>query len=168
VVVIDAGPLIFLAKLDALVVLDQAHRVGLVPASVWEEVARPELAFRHPEVAVVERARDEGWLEVVDLTEHERARAEVLASRLSGLHRGELECLALAQGRVLPVCLHERQASRLARTLGVDTIHVIELLFEGTPDPDLLADRVRHFGRLTNLAMTDLDALLESINERRP
>jgi hypothetical protein len=41
------------------------------------------------------------------------------------------------------------------------------LLFAGTSDLDLLERRVRHFARLTNLTMNDLDSLLSLIRERR-
>ncbi len=65
------------------------------------------------------------------------------------------------------VCLHERQAARIARALGVATVHLVEILFAGTPDPDLLERRIRAFARLTNMTMTDLDVLLELIREQR-
>ena len=55
----------------------------------------------------------------------------------------------------------------LARALGVAIVHLVELLFAGTPDRDLLATRIRHFARLTNLTMNDLDLLLHLIRDRR-
>ena len=164
--VLDAGPLIYLAKLDALGVLPAGHRTAVVTPSVWNEVARPALAFRFPEIASIERARDVGWLEVHPLAPSEEALADDLAARLSGLHRGELECLAVASERGWLACFHERQASRLARTMGIEPVHLVELLFKGIADAGRLESCLRRFARLTNLATADLDELMRLITER--
>jgi hypothetical protein len=165
--VLDAGPLIYLAKLDALDAPAIAGWTPVVPPSVYAEAARPELAFRHPEIALIEQAQQDGRLVVVTLDIREAEIAGELAGRSSGLHAGELDALALGRARAWPVCLHERQAARLAGALGVETVHLVEILFGGTEDADVLEDRVRHFARLTNLVMGDLDVLLQLIEGRR-
>ena len=166
-IVLDASPLICMAKLDAFDAISNAGHTAAVPLSVYTEAARPELAFRHPEIATVQRLREESGLDVITLEPSEAAMASDLADRYGGLHAGELDVLALGHARGWPVSLHERQASRLATSLGLATIHVVELLFAGTSDLDLLERRVRHFARLTNLTMNDLDSLLSLIRERR-
>lgn len=166
-VVLDASPLIYLAKLDAFDAIAIAGHAAVVPPSVYAEAARPELAFRHPEIALVERARTDGQLLVVPLEAREMELATDLAGRFGGLHAGELDVLAIGQIRGWPVCLHERQAARLARSAGVANVHLVEVLFAGTPDLDLLETRIRHFARLTNLTIYDLDVLLNLIRERR-
>lgn len=165
--VLDASPLIYLAKLDAFDAVAIAGYAAVVPPSVYAEAARPELAFRHPEIATVERIRTDGQLLVVPLDAPERELATDLAGRYGGLHAGELDVLALGQVRGWTVCFHERQAARLARALGVATVHLVEVLFAGTPDLALLERRIRHFARLTNLTMNDLDMLLNLIREGR-
>ena len=165
--VLDASPLIYLAKLDAFDAVAKAGHTAVVPPSVYAEAARPELAFRHPEIAIVERIRKDGQLLVVPLDEHESELATDLAGRYGGLHAGELDVLALGHARGWTVCFHERQAARLARALGVTTVHLVEVLFAGTPDLDLLERRIRQFARLTNLTMNDTDVLLNLIRERR-
>lgn len=165
--VLDASPLIYLAKLDALDAVGIAGQTAVVPPSVYAEAVRPELAFRHPEIALVERSREDGQLLVVPLEAREMELATELAGRFGGLHAGELDVLAIGQTRGWAVCLHERQAARLARSVGVPAGHLVELLFAGTPDLDLLERRIRHFARLTNLTMNDLDVLLNLIRERR-
>jgi hypothetical protein len=164
--VLDAGPLIYLAKLDALDAPAIAGWTPVMPPSVYAEAARPGLAFRHPEVAVIEQAQQDGRLLVVTLDSREQQLAGEFAGRSSGLHEGELDALALGRARAWPVCLHERQAARLAGAFGVRTVHLVEILFGGTTDPDVLEDRIRHFARLTNLVMSDLDVLLDLIEGR--
>ena len=166
-IVLDASPLIYMVKLDAFDAVSRAGHSAVVPQSVYSEAARPELAFRHPEIGTIQRLREEGELEVIALEPSEATMASDLADRYGGLHAGELDVLALGLARGWTVCLHERQASRLATSLGLATIHVVELLFAGTSDLDLLERRVRHFARLTNLTMNDLDSLLSLIRERR-
>lgn len=166
-VVLDAGPLIYLAKLDALDAIADAGRSAVVPPSVYTEAARPELAFRHPEIAIVEQARVDGRLRIEALDRRETEMAAEFAGRSSGLHAGERDVLALGLSRGWPVCFHERQASHLARAMGAATVHMVELLFEGTRDPDQLSRRVRHFATLTNMTTQDLDTLLTRIEERR-
>jgi hypothetical protein len=51
--------------------------------------------------------------------------------------------------------------------LGVATVHLVELVFEGTPDAHVLERRVRLFAQLTNMRLQDLDVLLNLIGERR-
>jgi len=165
--VLDASPLIYLAELDAFDAVAIAGHIAVVPPSVHAEAARPELAFRHPEVAIIERFRMAGQLLVVSPEPAEMDLATELRGRYGGLHAGELDVLALGQARGWTTCFHERQATRLARALGVATVHLVELLFAGTPALDLLERRIRHFARLTNLTMNDLDVLLELIRERR-
>lgn len=164
--VLDAGPLIYLAKLDALDAPAIAGWTPVMPPSVYAEAARPGLAFRHPEVAVIVQAQQDGRLLVVTLDSREQQLAGEFAGRSSGLHAGELDALALGRARAWPVCLHERQAARLAGAFGVRTVHLVEILFGGTTDPDVLEDRIRHFARLTNLVMSDLDVLLHLIEGR--
>jgi hypothetical protein len=157
--VLDASPLIYLAKLDAFDAVAIAGHTAVVPPSVYAETARPQLAFRHPEIATMERMEADGQLLVVALDAPEAELATNLAGGYGGLHAGELDVLALGQVRGWPVCFHERQAARLSRSLGLATIHVVEVLFAGTPDADLLERRIRHLARLTNLTMNDLDVL---------
>ncbi len=165
--ILDASPVIYLAKLEAFDAVTTAGHIAVVPQSVYSEAARPELAFRHPEIGIIESVRRDGRLQVIALDPSEQDLARDLGDRYGGLHAGELDVLALGQARGWPVTFHERQASRLAKSLGVPSVHLIEILFQGTPDLGLLERRVRQFARLTNLTMNDHDDLLNLIRARR-
>lgn len=165
--VVDASPLIYLAKLEALDVFREAGIHPLVPASVFEETTRPALAFRHPDAFRIEEAVTGGELEVIQTTLAEREAAEALAARIPQMHPGECEVLAMATGRVMPAVLFERRARVIARVLGVELFDLVDLLFDGTRDDDLLESRVREFGHGVNLRLTDLEALIALIQRRR-
>lgn len=64
VVIADAGPLIALARIDALALLPGLFGRVYITATVREEVLPGTAAF--PDAAVLALALQEGWLEVVD------------------------------------------------------------------------------------------------------
>ena len=96
--VLDAGPLIYLAKLDAFDAVEIAGRTAVVPPSVFAEAARPELAFRHPEIATIVRIREEGRLLVPRLDAHESELAADLAGRYGGIGPDAPPCRLAAHG----------------------------------------------------------------------
>jgi hypothetical protein len=163
--VLDAGPLIHLAKLDALDVLD-ADEPALVPPAVLSEVVRPELAYRYPETALLDGAVRSGLLTPAELETGERELVADLAMRVAGLHAGELEVLAIASSRSIAACLHERAAIRLAAAMDIPVVHVMELLFDGTPDTGMLVRRITDFAKMTRLDIDQTTELLRRAGER--
>jgi predicted nucleic acid-binding protein len=165
--VIDASPLIYLAKIEAMEVFDRLGLKGIMTPAVVEETTRPALLFRHPDAAVIEAALRAGTIQATDLEASELSAAEALAARIPALHLGECEVLAVAQERRLQAVLFERRARNVARTIGVQLTDVIELLFRGTPDERELETRIRHLARLTKMRLADYDQLLERLEKRR-
>jgi len=167
VVAVDASPLIYLAKLEALDVFRAASLRPLVPRSVFDETAKPALTYRHPDAIRIEEAARSGHLEVVEATPAESKAADTLAGRIPQMHRGECEVLAVASSRAVPAVIHEGRARTIARILGIELLDVAELLFRGTKDDELLEARIRGFGGLVNLRLGDIEALLELVRQRR-
>jgi predicted nucleic acid-binding protein len=165
--VIDASPLIYLAKIDAMEVFEQLTLTALVTPAVAEETTRPALLYRHEDAAVMEQALRDGRIEAVELGPVELARADDLSARIPALHRGEREVLAVAAERHMPAVLFERRARHVAKMLGVQLMDIAELLFAGTPDDDQLEARIRHLARLTNMRVADYDAFLDRVKTRR-
>jgi predicted nucleic acid-binding protein len=164
--ILDASPLIYLAKLEALDVLEVSTRQAFVTPAVIEEVTRPQLAYRHPDAVVVERAMAAGTLEATEPTAAEQGRAHDIATLVSGLHSAEAEVLAIAISRTIPAVIFERRARRVAASLGASLVDVTELLVAGTRDGSLLEDRVVRFARLVDLRLDDAVALLERVRAR--
>ena len=160
---VDASPLIYLAKLDALDVFVRAGHVPYITPEVERETSRAGLAYRYPDALAIAEAIRDGVLVRIELTDQERRAAGRLATESGGLDAGESEVLAVAEARELPVLLHERRAIRLARSLGLDTWSPIRLLMAGTPDRGLLRDRVLRFARLVQMRFEDVEALMERI-----
>lgn len=163
---VDASPLIYLAKLDALDVFSAAGQAPLVTPEVQRETSRPGLAYRFPDAVLIADALRGGLL-ALTVSDDERRVAERLGVDAGGLDRGESEVLAVAVNRRLPVLLYERRAARLARSLGLDTWSPIRLLVAGTPDREQLRDRLIRFARLVEMRFEDVDELIRSIERRR-
>lgn len=161
--VADSGPIIYLAKLDALDVLREAGYVPFLPPGVVEETSRADMGYRYPDALAIREALRSGTLRALRLTNSEQSMADRLATEIPALGRGERETLAVAMRRRWPGLFYERRASALARTLGVDTVGLVELLFQGTSDPALLERRIRTFAELVYMRPEDRESLLERI-----
>ncbi len=166
-IVLDASPLIYLAKLEALDVLTVATGAALVTPTVLEEVTRPQIAYRHPDAVEVEQAIERGEIGVVTLTQAEHDAAVDMTKRVPGLDPGETEVLAVAISRTIPAVIFERRARRVARALGANLVGVVELLVAGTDDAVLREERIVRFARLVDMRLDDAVELLARIRSRR-
>ena len=162
---VDASPLIYLAKIDALGVFEASGYVPLITKEVERETARPGLAYQHPDSLLIAEAIRSGLLRRTDLSEREKEVAERLLNEAGGIGRGEAEVLAAAMERSLPALLSERRANSLAKSMGIDTRTPIDLIFTGTTQRALLARRVRQFAELVEMRLSDLEALMQRIEE---
>ena len=114
VVVSDAGPLIALAKVDALFVARRLFARLQIPEAVWSECrGKPGDDSRR-----IEQAERNGWLRVVRLT------TEATRKRFPpSLGRGEIEALQLAmETRPSLLIVDDRLARRQAFQLELDYI----------------------------------------------
>lgn len=117
--VVDASPLIFLAKLDRLDLLRQAAEVVCLPRAVAAEIrAKPDMATLALEQAL------QTWLEVRPVDNY--TAVELL---LADLDLGEAEVIALAKIMCAErVVLDDLDARRFARRVGLRPIGTLGLL----------------------------------------
>lgn len=162
ILVLNAGPLIYLSKLDALDVLGRYTRCAIT-SGVEGEVVRPPSAYRFPEIARVEGVIRAGSLEVVSMTTDEEDRTDRLGHEVPGLGRGERETITVAASRGWTAALFDRRAHRIGEANGVTVVGMPGLLFAGTREPDLLERRVRGFANLVNMRLDDLERLLARV-----
>jgi predicted nucleic acid-binding protein len=162
---VDASPLIYLAKLDALDVLAAAGQQPLLTPEVERETARVGLAYVYPDASLIAEALRSGVLRRTELTREEAEGVEGLMAEAGGLDQGEAEVLAVAARRSLPVLLFERRAIRLARSVGLPTWSPLRLLAAGTPNRRLLRQRMLGFARLVDMRFEQLERLLQEIED---
>ncbi len=113
--IMDAGPLILLAKIDALPILPALPFRYIAPANVLRELAAGP-AFGHPPV-------DAPWLEACELRE------PLPAYALTTLDDGEAAAIqaAMEQGIRL-ICLDDLRGRRMAKALGLEVVGLLGLL----------------------------------------
>lgn len=120
ITVADAGPLIHLAAIGRIDLLDRLFERVLVPQAVYHEVVvRGAGLPGSVEVATA------GWVEVASVQ-----RLDLVEALLgSGLHRGESEAIALAVERSSDLLLiDERQGRLTARNMGIPVIGTLGVL----------------------------------------
>ena len=148
-------------------VFDAAGYRAVIPEAVARETTGAGVAYRYPEAAEISRPIGDGGIEIIRPSEAEAEDARRVHAMAVGLHQGESDVLAIGLARGWPVVVTERQASRFARSLGLQVVGFRQLLFEGTPEPDRLEERIRTLAVLTQMRMSDLDRLLAEIERRR-
>ena len=114
-IVMDAGPLILLAKIDALSILEKLNLNFVAPTVVQKELAAGP-RFGHPQVNVPR------------LTIH--AVSEPVPSYIKAtLDDGEAAVIWLALERGFKhVCLDDRRGRRMAKALGLEVVGLLGLL----------------------------------------
>jgi predicted nucleic acid-binding protein len=121
----DASSVIYLAKADPL------HDVGallgalLVPPAVWRETVEAGESWGQLDKARIRSARDQGFLQLVELDPATERRAiEIRRRRRIGF--GECQVLAAARKGSL-VLMDDRRAARVAMSMGISAARTISL-----------------------------------------
>lgn len=163
--VVDTGPLIYLAKIDALDLFtpdDPAH----ITDGVRREALLPQAAYRFPEITAIHAALGGGRIAVVALRPDEKDAVLDLGHRVPGLGLGERESIVVAHARSWSAVLFDRRANRIAESFGVRVAGVVELLFARTQPRAVLETRIRRFASLVDMRTSALEQLLERVRER--
>lgn len=116
--VFDATPLIYLAKVGRLTVVDQLGDPCLIPETVYAEVVDEGLEQGHPDARLVERRVDDGAFGVVTVEE------TPLSSRLEtneNLSAADAAVLACAGARDAIAVMDEAYGREVAATEGITT-----------------------------------------------
>lgn len=128
-IVADASPLIVLAKLGRLRLLNELYEEVVIGPVVKEETIDTGRVVRALGVEQLESATEDGWLRVVRLTTEEQS----LMRRLSGrtrLDQGESESIALASARNLQLIVDDKEARSVATAAGMEHLGTVGVLLE--------------------------------------
>jgi len=110
---INASPLIFLAKLDRISLLNELLTEFRVSDIVWEEVVKKGLDYRYAEAESARRLVNNRIMKV------EKGKAKKLAEKF-GIHTGEASTMLLAKELNFEyVIADDRAAIKVAKVLGL-------------------------------------------------
>lgn len=157
-IIADSGPLISLAIIDRLELLQQLYQQVLVPPAVWEEVTVKGRGM--PGADAVARL---GWLEI------RRPEPQVLQPLSILVDPGEAEVIALAQlVNDSIVLLDDSQARRVAERFDIPRIGTLGVLRRAKKQG--LIDAIRPYIeqlKANNIYMSDrlIEAVLQDVGE---
>jgi predicted nucleic acid-binding protein len=127
-IIADASVLIALAKMRRLDLLHSGHGDVLIGPQVTAETVDAGKRISAQGVERIEKALDDGWLQLARLSPREKSTAHRIVSK-GGLGGGEAESLALAASRKLLVILDDRAARSLAEVMGITFLGTAGMLF---------------------------------------
>lgn len=128
-IVADASVLIALAKMRRLDLLRSVHQSVLIGPQVKAETVDAGKRILAPGVEHIEKALDDGWLQLARLSAKERSTAHSIITK-GGLGAGEAESIALASSRKLTVMLDDKPARAFADVMGITFLGTAGLLFQ--------------------------------------
>ena len=155
----DASPLIYLAKVDALDVFgtgDTGRHRRISPSRGH----RTQAAYRFPEIALIDSAIRRDHIEVVTLGEQEAGVARAFQAEFQDSAAAKPRRWHSRSSEAWPAVLYDRRARRVAQAFGVRVVGIVELLFDRTTDDALLEDRIRRFASLVAMRIEALEELL--------
>lgn len=135
-IIADASVLIALAKMRRLDLLRSVHNGVLISPQVKAETVDAGKRILAPGVEHIEKALDDGWLQVARLSSKERRTAHSIITK-GGLGAGEAESIALASSRKLMVILDDKAARSFAEVMRITYLGTAGLLFQAFVKKDL-------------------------------
>jgi len=118
--IFDATPLIYLAKADRLGVVETLSDPRLVPERVYREVVTEGIEAGYDDARRIERAVDDGYLDVVEVDRDDSGVATRL-DRHAGLSDADVAVLACADARDGVAVMDEAAGRSAAAVEGVET-----------------------------------------------
>jgi uncharacterized protein len=140
-IVIDASVLIALAKMRRLDLLRELYGDVLIGPVVKAETVDAGKRISAPGVQRIEKAIDDGWLQIARLSLKEKKTAQSVVSK-SRLDAGEAESIALASSRKLIVIIDDKEARSFAEAMGVQFCGTAGMLLQGFVKRHLTLDQL--------------------------
>lgn len=147
--VFDATPLIYLAKVDRLTLVQQLEATCVIPRRVYEEVVTTGLEEGYPDARRIERTVDAGQFDVVTVE------ATPLFSRLQtndALSEADVAVLACAGASDGVAVMDETYGRDVAATEGITTRGTAYLVLKLAKEDSISVDEAR----------TVIDAMIEA------
>ncbi len=127
-IVINATPLIYLAKINMLHLLKKKFKTVLISHEVWGEVVDRGKLEGYPDAYLVEEAIKDGWIRVEEINRGEASKV----AKAFKIHTGEAETLLLAKKKNIPILLDQTHARETAKVLKLHprgTIYILRLAY---------------------------------------
>ncbi|MFO7966494.1 MAG: DUF3368 domain-containing protein [Archaeoglobaceae archaeon] len=124
----DATPLIYLAKVNKLHLLEKIDTELIIPQSVFEEVVVKGRELGKPDALIIERLVDKGDFKIEETDAGESEFYNKLREN-ENLSQADVEALFLARKRNCTAIMDEDYARRIAEAEGIHCRGTIYLIF---------------------------------------
>jgi len=126
VVVSNASPLDFLAKIGRLDILKAFTDKVIIPKQVYAEIVERAAAQGFPSANVLQREVDGGWIEMMEPPDDDLM---LQLSRVRGIHLGEAQAIRLAKAEgIKMILMDDRLGADLAEVEGLQPMGTLALL----------------------------------------
>jgi len=169
VVVCDSGPLIYLSRIGQIQLLKKLFGSVLIPTSVYRETVQEAKALRKPGASTTEKAINDGWIRVIDISASEMDLVKKLAENES-IEVGDAEVIFLAKEHSTSLVTNDKWLVKIALSLGTDAFWTTTLILSAVKKKALSKDQGRKALRklvLSGLHLrTDVyEAILSALEE---
>ena len=148
----DAGPLIHLAQIGKLHLLEKLFGGVSVVIEVKREAVDEGIRFGHADARLIMEAVQEGWIMIEDLPKPAVSMVRKLAKD-ENLSQADARTLILARQTQAHVIVDEKILSDLARMFGLQTWNTWTVLLESL--------------RRNHIRFADVDAAITELGEKR-
>ena len=129
-IVSNASPLIYLAKVGSLHLLKKLYREVLLPPAALDEISKGKMRGMADALAIENVIEEpEAWLRVKKLTARQLRTVEALAKTVL-IHRGEAEAIVLAHDLGEPLLMDDRAGRKVAEIYGITCLGTIAVLLD--------------------------------------
>lgn len=126
-IVSDSTPLIYLAKLGHLQLLQDLFFKVSVSTEVMKEIARgKQQGFG--DATTIENAASGGWLKVIGLSAAQRRRLSKLRHIFPDISEADASALVLAKDLKVPICVDDHRAVKAAEMLKLKHIGTLGII----------------------------------------
>ncbi len=125
----NSSPLIALAQIGRLRLLKDLYGTVLIPPAVQVECIDRGRAIGAPDVHEIEKAVQEGWIQLTHLAKNWRTQARRLMQQAQ-IRPGEAEALIVARGKQMALILDDAEARAIARSLNIHHLGTLMVPYE--------------------------------------
>jgi predicted nucleic acid-binding protein len=151
----NAGPLIHLAKANALHILQALYHTILIPDEVKTETVDKGKEKGHPDALQIEKAIQQGWIKTIQV---QLNRDFQKAAKTAGLRDAEAAVIQYAYQNRLTALSDDEPARIFAKTLGVTIRGTLGILIQATKNNILNhQEAMQTLDKLTETMYTSVD-----------
>jgi predicted nucleic acid-binding protein len=159
--------MIALAKIGRLKMLKDLYGTVVISGFVKVESVDRGKELGATDALEIERAINEGWIKVADLTGRQNKTVQRLVSE-ARVGLGEAEALTIARDEKIPIILDDKEDRALAKSWDLELTSIVMVLYEAFIKNLISYDElVEDLAKLTRVMWISTDVIIEVIKRAK-